>query len=133
MAFLSNFSMRNDVVLNETFPLTVQQILHGRPDTFVERSRIRSRLKCQTKLLVARLPMMKRWHHFVVLKVLLNRATQNDLSTKKTTVSPHLHQIHSFPPYQIITNPFPVYQVVMLWFCGLCGIGWALARRRARP
>ena len=49
---------------------TIQEVFDGHSNSLVESAGVGSRLKGQSKLLIARPPVMKGWHDFVVLEVL---------------------------------------------------------------
>lgn len=59
--------------------LTVYQIVISFDDSFVKSSCISCCLKCETVTLLARSPMMKSGHDFIVLKISVDDATKNDL------------------------------------------------------
>ena len=54
--------------------ITIEQILDGHSDAFVESPGVGGRLKCQAELLIARSPVVERRHHFVVLEIFADRA-----------------------------------------------------------
>lgn len=61
--------------------LTVYKIVISFDDSFVESPCISCRLKCETVTLLARTPMMECWHDFVVLKIAIDDATEDDLKS----------------------------------------------------
>lgn len=71
---------RND---NNVHGLTIEQVFDCHPDALVKAASVGRGVERQPKLLVACLPVVEGGHHFVVLKVLLDRAAQHNLQMEK--------------------------------------------------
>ena len=67
----------------KTLILTVQNVLNGHCDPFVESPGVRCGMESDTISLVASFPVVESRHHLVVLEVTLDSTSQNHLPPEK--------------------------------------------------